>query len=176
MGHPHTEALRVTERVRRPNFGHLEIQKTMLDPEAFEGSWIVPMKFELEADTEDLEYVCNENERDRGHLIGKASDVKPVAVPAAILAKYVGSYELKIPDTGRILGVTVRLDGDRLMLGGFGGNLPLTPTSETEFASADGGIRFVSNERGEVTHLLLQAVEGDLKGVRTGGAPAEAKK
>ncbi len=175
-GHPHTEALRVTERVRRPNFGHLEIQKTMLDPEAFAGSWTVPLKFELDADTEDLEYVCNENERDRSHLIGKASDVKAVPVPAAILAKYLGTYELKFPDSGRTASLTISLDGDRLMARGFGMSSPLKAISETDFTASFGGIKFVTDKAGEVTYFLLQAVEGDLKAVRKSGAEPDAKK
>jgi len=45
----------------------------------------------LRADTEPLEYLCNENERDAQHLVGKASDEKGIQVAPAILAKYVGS-------------------------------------------------------------------------------------
>ena len=41
-GHPHTEALRVTERLRRPDFGHLEIQKTFIDPRALKEPWRAP--------------------------------------------------------------------------------------------------------------------------------------
>jgi len=174
-GHPHTEALHVTERVRRPNFGHVEIEKTFVDPEAFEGSWIIPIKLELDADTEDLEYVCNENERDHAHLIGKASDVKAFHVAPEILAKYVGSYELTIPDTKRTVGITISVEGDRLMASGLGSSAALTPTSETQFNAPFGGIKFVTNDGGEVS-LILQAVEGDAKGVRKSGAPAETKK
>jgi hypothetical protein len=35
-GHPHTEALHLTERFRRPDFGHLEVVKTMSDPGALQ--------------------------------------------------------------------------------------------------------------------------------------------
>jgi hypothetical protein len=175
-GHPHTEALHITERLRRPNFGHLEMQKTLVAPEAFAGSWTVPFKFELDADTEDLEYVCNENERDRSHLTGKASDVKAIRVAPGILAKYVGSYELTLPDSGRILNLTISLDADRLMAGGLGISTPLKPISETDFTASFGGIKFVTGDTGEVSYLLLQAVEGDLKGVRKGGAAPDTKK
>jgi hypothetical protein len=176
VGHPHTEALHITERLRRPDFGHLEMQKTMVDPEAFAGSWTVPLKFELDADTEDLEYVCNENERDRSHLTGKASDVKAVHVAPEILAKYVGSYELTVPDNGRTLNIIITLDGDHLMAGGIGASLPLKATSDTDFTASFGGIKFVSDDSGVVTHLLLRAVEGDLKAVRKGGAAPDTKK
>lgn len=56
--HPHTEALRVTERLRRPDFGHLELERTLVDPKALAQPWVIPMKFEFDADTEMLEYVC----------------------------------------------------------------------------------------------------------------------
>jgi hypothetical protein len=165
-GHPHTEALHVTERLRRPDFGHLEIRRTLVDPEAFAGAWTVPVKLELDADTGPLEYVCNENERDRPHLVGKASDVKSVKVASEILSKYVGSYELKFPGTDRFRTMTISLDGDRLMAGGLGPNTPLTAGSETEFSAVFGNLKFVTNDAGLVTTLILQAVEGDVKAVR----------
>jgi hypothetical protein len=165
-GHPHTEALHVTERLRRPDFGHLEIRRTLVDPEAFTGAWTVPLKLELDADTEPLEYVCNENERDRPHLVGKASDVKSVKVASEILSKYAGSYELKFPGTDRIRTMTISVDGDRLMAAGLGPNTPLTAASETEFSAVFGNLKFVVNDAGVVTNLILQAVEGDVKAVR----------
>jgi hypothetical protein len=165
-GHPHTEALHVTERLRRSDFGHLEIRRTLVDPEAFTGAWTVPVKLELDADTEPLEYVCNENERDRQHLVGKASDVKSVRVAPEILSKYAGSYELKVPGTDRIATMTISLAGDRLMAGGLGPNTPLTAESETEFSAVFGNLKFVTDDAGVVTHLILQMVEGDLKAVR----------
>jgi len=115
-GHPHTEALRMTERLRRPDFGHLELVRTLTDDGALAQPWTVPMKFEINPDTEQLEYVCNENERDRVHLIGKASDDKGVKVDPKVLTKYVGSYELKIPENGKLLTVTFTVDGDHLVM------------------------------------------------------------
>jgi len=51
-------------------------------------------------DTELLEYVCAENERDRHHLVGKASDDEKYAVKVApeILSRYVGAYEFSPPE------------------------------------------------------------------------------
>jgi len=165
-GHPHTEALRVTERLRRPDFGHMEIRRTLVDPEAFTGAWTAPVKLELDADTEPLEYVCNENERDRPHLVGKASDVKSVKVAPEVLSKYAGSFEFLDPGSGRKSIVIVRVAEDGLIASWFGSNTPLTAVSETEFAGGFGNLRFVSNDAGVVTHFVLQAVEGDLKAVR----------
>ena len=69
-GHPHTEALRVTERFRRADFGHLEMRVTIDDPEAYTKPWTVTENFNLLADTELIENYC-ENEKDAGHLVGK---------------------------------------------------------------------------------------------------------
>lgn len=61
-GHPHTEAMRVTERFRRLDFGHMEVQFTFEDPGAFTRTWNATAQFQLLPDTEVLEYIC-ENQR-----------------------------------------------------------------------------------------------------------------
>jgi hypothetical protein len=66
-GTPHTEALRTTERLRRTDFGHMEITFTFEDPKAFTKPWSVTTQFNLLADTELLEHHCD-NEK----WIGKA--------------------------------------------------------------------------------------------------------
>src|SRR5271155_3088218 len=137
-GRPHTEALRVTERLRRTDFGHMQIMRTFVDPGALLEPWTVPVKLELYPDTEPLEYVCNENERDREHLVGKASDVKSFKVAPEILAKYVGSYEFKIPTTGKIETWTFSVSADHLVFSGAGPSMPLTAVSETEFSAPAG--------------------------------------
>jgi hypothetical protein len=70
-GHPSTDALHITERLRRTDFGHLDIQFTIDDPKAYSRPWTVTFWMQLLADTELLEYVCNENEKDRKHLPGR---------------------------------------------------------------------------------------------------------
>jgi hypothetical protein len=162
-GHPHTEALRMTERLRRPDFGHLELVRTLVDPGAFEGAWTVPLKFELDADTEDLEYVCNENERDRPHLVGKASDDKSVSVAPEILAKYAGTFAFKIPETGQILDLMFRVDKDHLVLEGVGPSTPLTSVSDTEFSGSGITLKFDQND---TKTLIVKTVEGDYKAIR----------
>jgi hypothetical protein len=69
-GHPHTDALHVTERFRRKDFGHMEIQITIDDPKAYTKPWTVTESFNLLPDTEILENIC-ENEKDVKHLVGK---------------------------------------------------------------------------------------------------------
>ena len=69
-GHPHTDAMRVTERFRRRDFGHLEIDITIDDPKAYTKPWTVTARFDLLPDTELIENIC-ENERDAAHMVGK---------------------------------------------------------------------------------------------------------
>src|SRR5262249_7760498 len=69
-GRPHSEALRVTERFRRPNFGRIEMQITFDDPKAYMKPWSATIPFTLVPDTELIESIC-ENERDHPHIVGK---------------------------------------------------------------------------------------------------------
>jgi hypothetical protein len=64
MGHPHSDALRITERYRRRDFGHMHVETTFVDARMYTKPTI---KFteELEADSDILETFCNENEEDR---------------------------------------------------------------------------------------------------------------
>jgi hypothetical protein len=72
-GHPHTEKLRMTERYRRPDFGRLEIEVTLSDPEAYVRAWSVAVGAEFAPDTEMLEWVCNEGAgRSLVHWVGTA--------------------------------------------------------------------------------------------------------
>jgi hypothetical protein len=70
-GHPHSDALRVTERFLRRDFGHLEIQITIDDAKAYKKPFTVMQNLNLLADTEMLEYFCSENERDVRHFVVK---------------------------------------------------------------------------------------------------------
>lgn len=70
-GHPHTDALHVTERFRRPNFGTMELEVTIDDPKAYLKPWKSrTIRFELLPDMELIEHLC-ENEKDAPHLVGK---------------------------------------------------------------------------------------------------------
>ena len=67
-GHPHTDALQLTERFRRINYGHMELSVTVDDPKAYSRPWTAQtMKFVLQPDTELVEQLC-ENNRDFDHL------------------------------------------------------------------------------------------------------------
>jgi len=69
-GGPHSEALHIIERFRRWDFGHLEIQYTIRDPKVYTKPWTVTQHLHLTPDTELLEYICNENEKDLKHMVG----------------------------------------------------------------------------------------------------------
>jgi hypothetical protein len=70
MGHPHSEALRVVERFRRIDFGHLEYEITFDDPKTYTKPFTVKIPHELLADSDVFENFC-ENEKDQAHLGGK---------------------------------------------------------------------------------------------------------
>jgi hypothetical protein len=63
-GHPHTQALRLTERYHRRDTGHLDLQVTFEDPEAYTRPRTIPVDFNLIPDGVLIEHVC-ENERAR---------------------------------------------------------------------------------------------------------------
>jgi hypothetical protein len=71
QGHPHTEMMRVIERFRRPDLGHLEIELTIDDPGAYAKPWKIIRASELDTADDVGEYVCTENEKDVGHMVGK---------------------------------------------------------------------------------------------------------
>ena len=71
LGRPSTDALHVTERFRRKDFGHMDLQITIDDPKAYTKPWTVTEEVHLLPNTELLEFICNENNRDVAHLPGK---------------------------------------------------------------------------------------------------------
>lgn len=71
LGKPTTDALHVTERFHRKDFGHMDIQVTIDDAKAYTRPWTVTVPVQLLTDTEILEFVCNENNRDLELLPGK---------------------------------------------------------------------------------------------------------
>jgi len=67
-GSPMTEAARMVEEFQRPTFGTLEITITVDDPKAYTAPWKVKLRQPLVVDTELLDYICLENERDAKHF------------------------------------------------------------------------------------------------------------
>jgi hypothetical protein len=67
VGHTHSDALRVTERFHRRDFGHLDVQLTLDDPKTFTQPVTVKFAELLLPDTDLIESFCTENEKDLTH-------------------------------------------------------------------------------------------------------------
>lgn len=67
-GHPRSESARMTERYRRRDFGHMEMELTVTDPTYYNRPFTVKLPFHLIPDSDVLEAVCTENEKDAIHL------------------------------------------------------------------------------------------------------------
>ena len=61
----------MTEQFRRVNYGKLEIDVTVDDLKAYSAPWTVRLNQFLALDTDLVDYICNENEKDLPHLVGK---------------------------------------------------------------------------------------------------------
>src|SRR6266849_238758 len=68
-GHPHSENLRVTERFRRGDFGHMQFRINFDDPQTLTKPLTISLAVNYRADTDMIENVCNENNRDRVNLV-----------------------------------------------------------------------------------------------------------
>jgi hypothetical protein len=167
-GHPHTEALRMTERYRRRDVGNLEVEVTLSDPKAYSRPWTVAVRAELAADTELIEWVCNESPHGVEHWVGKASDERKgeVQVNPQILSKYVGTYEEQQPywrAVARVVTITV-VDGKILANMDGRGDVPLIGTSETSFTGLYGlGVEFIDGGAGG---LFVKHVSGNYRFAR----------
>jgi len=153
-GHPHTEALRLTERFHRRDAGHIDLQVTFDDPMAYTRPWTLPIEFDLVPDGDLIEYVC-ENERDKPHLVGKSGE--EFRVPAEVLAQYAGTYETP----GLPAGTVVSLDGSRLTIDTGEGKVPLIARSEASFTMEGTGVDFIKDAKGAVTAMTQHWTEGD---------------
>jgi hypothetical protein len=168
-GHPHSEALRTTERLTRKSFGRLDVQIQLDDPKVFTRAFTVAVHAEIVTDTEMLEYVCSENQKDVEHLVGKASDDQKFAVKVApqILSTYVGGYTFKAPDDpNQVMKFNVTLAGETLSvdIGGKDKQAMIALSNET-FSMLGTRLDFVK-EGETVTHLIFHIVEGDMKATK----------
>lgn len=67
-GNPISEAAKITERYHREDFGHLTLQITVDDPKNYTKPWTVTFNKVFKPDTEMLDFICAENEKDLQHL------------------------------------------------------------------------------------------------------------
>jgi hypothetical protein len=158
-GHPHSENLRVTERFRRVDFGHMQFQITFDDPKTLTRPLSYSLMVNYAPDTDILENVCNESERTKVHMVATAN--ARVQVGSAILAKYTGKYAFH--DGSRtvagFMGMTqnVTVHNGQLYLNA----LPLIAQSETRFESTGAAAEFLLDANGKVARLVLGQTEGD---------------
>jgi hypothetical protein len=68
-GNPLSSEGTVTERLRRPNYGTLEVEMTIHDPKSYTAPWTVKLTQPLVLDSELLDYYCLENEKDLVHMV-----------------------------------------------------------------------------------------------------------
>ena len=69
IGHPRSEAMHVTERFRRRDFGHLDVEMTFDDPQLYKRKFTVKIPHELVPDNDIFEMFCGQNEKDRVHMV-----------------------------------------------------------------------------------------------------------
>ena len=173
-GVAHTETLRITERYRRPDFGHLQVEVTFTDPGAFTKPWGFAVNMTLAADTEMLEAICERNSED---WAGSLSDTesRAVSVPPDVLAGYVGAYtgiyggsertyEVSLSDgqlIATIVGARVEVEGGLGAAGLDAGALrPLVPLSQTLFEGLGLGYQFIVDANGVATDLVVIHISG----------------
>jgi len=71
FGKPSTEALRVTERFHRKDFGHMDLQITIDDAKAYTKPWMVTIPLTFKVDDELMEYICEENNKYFGNKVSQ---------------------------------------------------------------------------------------------------------
>jgi hypothetical protein len=77
FGHPHSDALRVTERFHRRDFGSMEVEITVEDPKIYNRPFTFKFKQLLLPDTDLIESFCeNEKNRDRLDRLRDAAKAK----------------------------------------------------------------------------------------------------
>jgi hypothetical protein len=159
-GHPQTESLRITERLRRRDFGHMEYEMTIDDPKAFTKPFTLRADKTLVPDSVLLEDIC-ENERSGTHL------VSGVKVSPEVLSKYAGTYEF---GPGRQAVVTVASDQLLIQDSAHPADRLFVARSETIFLSSVSmaSVEFVKDAQGTVTHMLRREGNRSEQAVRNG--------
>jgi hypothetical protein len=159
-GHPQTESLRVTERFRRRDFGHLELEMILDDPKVFTKPVSIRIDKVLAADYEPVESVC-EDEKDSERLVGGNG----FRLSADNLSKYAGTYEFA-PTQQALISLA---DGFLYLQAGTNGvKRVLVPQTETGFMFRDNGdaLEFSRDSQGAIKQLVIHARGGDQIAVR----------
>jgi hypothetical protein len=159
-GLQHTEGLRMTERYTRQDVGHLRIDVTFSDPDAYKKPVPLSVDMTLAADTEILERVCESGSE---RWVGTASDAQSAAVtvPIEVLSRYVGVYAGFWGANPRKVDVALANGQLVVHINDRPEPLPLTPLSEKLFESTEGlAYDFVTNGSGPATGVVEIHVTG----------------
>ena len=171
-GVSHTGALRITERYRRTDLGHLHVEVAFTDPGASAKPWGFTVDMRLAADTDMLEAVCEKSSEQWAGSLSDAASVA-VSVPPDVLARYVGVYSGIYGGNKRTYDVT--LSGGQLIAtivgeaveGGLGAAgldegapRPLVPLSQTVFEGLGLGYQFMVDDKGVATNLVVIHISG----------------
>lgn len=171
-GLPHTDRLRITERYRRTDFGHMTLELTYEDPGVFTEPVQATADLEFRANTEMLEIVCNESETSRAHYNGEITqaDNEEMQVPVEVLRRYLGTYQGQW--LGNMITAEITLEDGQMFLtrtprySDTGGNSDsaksrLVAQSETAFDCTCGlGFVFTVDEGGVATAVSEVHVSG----------------
>jgi len=162
-GHPHTEALRITERYTRRTIGEISVQVTMVDPKVYAKPIAFTMPVKLRPDTEMLEGFCENHHKSRERMAStRAAEV--VQVSAGTLSRYVGTYDTV--DDGDKHSVHVTLDGTNLWFDYDGkGKEMLIALSPTRFSWSGSIVDFSPSGDGAVK-IDIHYVESTESGSR----------
>jgi hypothetical protein len=68
VGHPRGESMLITERFHRRDFGHIDLEIRYDDPKYYTRSFTNKTTLNLIPDSDVIEFVCTENEKDIEHL------------------------------------------------------------------------------------------------------------
>jgi len=134
-------------------------QITYNDPETLTKPLSISLTMNYAADTDMLENVCNESDRNKVHMVATAN--MGVELSSAVLAKYAGRYEFS--DGSRVVAAFMGMKQNVSLINGqlYLNALPLVPQSETKFESTGAAAEFLLDANGKVTRLVLGQTEGD---------------
>ena len=99
-GSPMSDAARMTERIRRPNYGNLEIELTVDDPKVYTRPWTVSLTQSLALDLELIDEFCLENEKSYERMIsepGQVGRVLPFRPAASHPGDHSGAVAERLP-------------------------------------------------------------------------------
>jgi hypothetical protein len=159
-GHPHSEALHITERFHRRDFGHMDLDITIDDPKTFTRPFSLKMAKRLMPDTDLIESVC-ENDRSVPHMLGGTG----ARLAPEVLSKYTGTYEFA---GGQPAVITMEADLLFLQEGTNPLKLPVVADTGNVFISRTNGdlVEFLMDGQGMVTGFIFHQGATDRKAVR----------